>query len=72
MSPRRPTDTMPCPSPAGAVSLSAGRQEQLHAGNKGCPNEFNLADHVMFLLQSLGAIHRFLLFWQLPGGFLGP
>eukprot|EP00439_Symbiodinium_sp_Y106_P045222 s4060_g5.t1 len=33
----------------GGVS---GLSEQLHAVNKGCPNEFNLADHVMFLLQT--------------------
>ncbi|CAE7898669.1 wht-1 [Symbiodinium necroappetens] len=33
----------------GGVS---GLSEQLHSVNRGCPNEFNLADHVMFLLQT--------------------
>ncbi|CAE7029711.1 ABCG11 [Symbiodinium natans] len=30
----------------------SGLSEQLHAVNKGCPNEYNLADHAMFLLQT--------------------
>ena len=32
-------------------SLS-GLSESLHTAGKGCPNEFNLADHVMFVLQT--------------------
>lgn len=28
-----------------------GLSESLHAAGKGCPSEFNLADHVMFVLQ---------------------
>ncbi|CAJ1343806.1 unnamed protein product [Effrenium voratum] len=31
-----------------------GLSEQLHIVGRGCPNEFNLADHVMFLLQTEG------------------
>jgi len=29
-----------------------GLSESLHSAGKGCPNEFNLADHVMFVLQT--------------------
>mmetsp|Transcript_27255 Transcript_27255/g.51059 ORF Transcript_27255/g.51059 Transcript_27255/m.51059 type:complete len:619 (-) Transcript_27255:90-1946(-) len=29
-----------------------GLSEQLHVVGRGCPNEYNLADHVMFLLQT--------------------
>ncbi|CAK9007141.1 unnamed protein product [Durusdinium trenchii] len=30
----------------------SGLSTSLHAAGKGCPNEFNLADHVMFVLQT--------------------